>query len=324
MSDTIGPALVAGPDEIRSAVDRVDVVGLVERGFVAYSRGEVVVPPVGELLFEQPPGECHIKYGYIRGDDLYVIKVASGFYENPHLGLPSSQGLMLLFCSRTGVPKAVLLDNGYLTDVRTAAAGAVAARHLAPREVNRIGIVGAGTQGRLQLRYLREVTSCRNALVWSPDPGEFPGYRSSFEESDLRVETTSDLAGLAAKCNLIVTATPSTTPLLQAEWIRPGTHITAVGSDTAHKIELDPAILGMADLVVADSLVQSESRGEIFRAVQAGTISRAGVAELGNVIAAPDRARSDDSQITVCDLTGVAVQDIQIAKAVYSGIAGED
>jgi len=315
--------LIVDRERIERALERVDVVELIEQGFAAYSRGEVVVPPVGELLFEEPPGDVHIKYGYIRGDDSYVIKIASGFYRNAELGLPSSQGLMLLFCSRTGSLKAVLLDNGFLTDVRTAAAGAVAARHLAPREVRRIGIVGAGTQGRLQLRYLRNVTTCREALVWSPDPEELPGYRSSFEGSEIRVETTSDLAEVAARCNLIVTATPSTEPLLRAEWIRPGTHITAVGSDTASKIELEPEILGRADLVVADSLAQSESRGEIFRAVQAGALSRGDVRELGSVIDAPALARIDDSQVTVCDLTGVAVQDIQIAKAVYGAVGNE-
>jgi len=324
MSAKVNPPLIVDLGRIEQALERVDVVDLIERGFVAYSRGQVVVPPVGELLFDEPPGDVHIKYGYIRGDDSFVIKVASGFYGNPRLGLPSGQGLMLLFCSRTGSLKAVLLDNGFLTDIRTAAAGAVAARHLAPREVRRIGIVGAGTQGRLQLRYLRYVTTCREALVWSPDPEELPGYRSSFEGSDLRVETTSDLAQVAAQCNLIVTATPSTKPLLLEGWIRPGTHITAVGSDTANKIELEPEILGRADLVVADSLAQSESRGEVFRAVQAGAISRHDVRELGSLIDAPARARTDDTQVTVCDLTGVAVQDIQIAKAVYGSVAPGD
>ena len=320
MSETVRPPRIVDLERIERALERVDVVALMEQGFAAYSRGEVVVPPVGELLFEEPPGDVHIKYGYIRGDDSYVIKIASGFYENPGLGLPSSQGLMLLFCSRTGSLKAVLLDNGHLTDIRTAAAGAVAARHLAPRDVRRIGIVGAGTQGRLQLCHLRQVTTCRDALVWSPAPEEFPAYRSALEGSDLRVETTSNIEDLPAECNLIVTATPSTEPLLRAAWIRPGTHVTAVGSDTANKIELEPEILGMADLVVADSLAQSESRGEVFRAVQAGAISRDDVLELGSVIDAPARARTDDSLITVCDLTGVAVQDIQIAKAVYGSI----
>jgi len=304
-------------EQIKSALPRVDLLRITEQGFAAYSRGEVVVPPVGELIFDEPPGEAHIKYGYIKNDDYYVIKIASGFYRNPQVGLPSSQGLMLLFCQKTGSLEAVLLDEGHLTDVRTAAAGAVAAKHLAPDEVRRIGILGAGTQGRLQLHHLQEVTDCRDALVWVPDPDETQPFLKFFEGTDMRVEVADSAAAVAAECNLIVTATPSTAPLLHLSDVGPGTHITAVGSDTADKIELDPAILGRADRVVVDSLSQSESRGEVFQAVRAGEIRRDDVLELGGVVMSAARVRTSDSQITVCDLTGVAVQDIQIAKAVY-------
>ncbi len=138
-------------DEIDSALARVDVVAEIERGFVAYSRGECVVPPVGELIFDEPPGEVHIKYGYVRGEEHYVVKVASGFYGNAKLGLPSGQGMMILFRQATGEPVLVLLDEGRLTDERTAAAGAAAARLLAPPEIEAIGIFGTGIQARLQL-----------------------------------------------------------------------------------------------------------------------------------------------------------------------------
>jgi len=312
-------------EQIREVLPRVDLVEIIEEGFAAYSRGEVVVPPVGELLFEDPPGETHIKYGYIKGDDYYVIKVASGFYGNPKIGLPSGEGLMLLFSQKTGLLMAVLLDGGYLTDVRTAAAGAVAAKHLAPTAVQRIGIIGAGTQGRLQLDYLRQVTNCRRALVWVPDASETEPFLNFFEGSDLKIETTDSIEAIPRTCNLIVTATPSTAPLLEASQIRSGTHITAVGSDTAAKIELEPGILAMADAVVADSLPQSESRGEVFRAVESGAIDGDGVVELGNVVMKRARGRKSDSEITVCDLTGVAVQDYQIAKAIYESLVpGEE
>jgi ornithine cyclodeaminase len=310
---------------IRKVLPRVDLVEIIEEGFAAYSRGEVVVPPVGELLFEDPPGETHIKYGYIKGDDYYVIKVASGFYQNPKIGLPSGEGLMLLFCQKTGLLMAVLLDGGYLTDVRTAAAGAVAAKHLAPATVQRIGIIGAGAQGRLQLDALQGVIECRRALVWVPDPSETEPFLDFFEGSGFEIETTDHIEEVPDTCNLIVTATPSTAPLLDASQIRQGTHITAVGSDTAAKIELDPAILAMADAVVADSLPQSESRGEVFRAVKNGAIDRDRVVELGKIVMKRARGRTSDSQITVCDLTGVAVQDYQIAKAVYESLVpGEE
>ena len=310
---------IIGREEIERILPRVDLLDIMEQGFVAYSRGEVTVPPPGELLFDDPPGDVHIKYGYIHDDDFYVIKIASGFYRNPELGLPSSQGLMLLFSRRTGELVAVLLDEGLLTDVRTAAAGAVVARHLAPKVVDCIGIVGAGTQAKLQLLHLLPVTQATQALIWARNEAAFVGYREFFAtvEGHPELRFTQDIRDITRSCNLIVTATPSTVPLLKADEIKPGTHITAVGSDTPDKIELEPEVLARADVVVVDSLAQSKSRGEVFHAVQAGAIGRDGVLELGKILAGRQPGRRSDDQITIADLTGVAVQDIQIAKAVY-------
>lgn len=306
--------------EIRRAAAAIDPLPLIEAGFVAYSRGRVVVPPVGELVFDDPPGDVHIKYGYIKGGDVYVIKIASGFVHNPRLGLPSGDGLMLVFDQRTGVLRAVLLDEGYLTNLRTAAAGAVAADYLAPREVTAVGILGAGVQGRLQLEWLRRVRRFDRAVVWGLDEAELEAYRRDMEGPGLAIRTTRRAEEVAAAANLIVTCTPSTTPLLRAGDIRPGTHITAMGSDTAAKQELDPAILARADRVVVDSLSQAELRGEAFRAVAAGAIGRESLIELGRVVEDPRRGRSSETEITVADLTGVAVQDIQIAKAVWDEV----
>jgi ornithine cyclodeaminase len=152
--------------EIKAALPSVDLMAEIEQGFVAYSQGRAVVPPIGELIMQDPPGEVHIKYGYITGDDYYVIKIASGFFQNPKLDLPSSNGLMLVFSQKTGTLEAVLLDEAHLTDIRTAVAGAIAAKYLAPSIIDRIGIVGTGVQARLQLEYLAPVTDCRDVLVW--------------------------------------------------------------------------------------------------------------------------------------------------------------
>ena len=309
-------------ERIKGALAGLDVVGAVEEGFVAYSEGRVVVPPVGEMIFEEPPGDVHIKYGFIRGDDVYVIKVASGFYRNAELGLPSSNGLMLVFSQKTGELRAVLLDEGHLTNIRTAAAGAVAAKYLAPRAVRRIGILGAGIQGRLQLESLSGIRDCRDVTAWGVGDDELESYKSEMEGKGFRVRTTRDAAEVAAECNLIVTCTPSRRPLLAAADIRPGTHITAMGSDTAEKQELDPAILARADRVVVDSLSQARLRGECYKAFEAGAIGPEKVVELGAVIADPMLRRVAEEETTVADLTGVAVQDIQIAKAVWKRAGG--
>jgi ornithine cyclodeaminase len=307
-------------DRIKSALKNIDIVKAVEEGFIDYSRGKVVVPPVGEMTFDNPPGEVHIKYGYIKNDDYYVIKIASGFYENHKLGLPTGSGLMLVFNQKTGELLSVLMDECALTEIRTAAAGAVSAKYLAPGSVHRIGIVGAGMQGRLQLEYLKFVVECRDVIVWGIDQKEVDLYKTDMEPMGFNIETTLNTDDVISSCNLIVTATPSKKPLLKADKLQKGTHITAMGSDTLVKQELDPKILQRADIIVADSISQCLLRGEIFKAISAGVISKEDVVELGNVIVDKKLQRLSDDQITIADLTGVAVQDIQISKAVYEAL----
>jgi ornithine cyclodeaminase len=308
--------------QIEEALQRIDVTTAIEEGFVAYSRGEVVVPPVGELVFEDPPGDVHIKYGYIKGDEYFVIKVASGFYDNVALGLPAADGLMLVFSQKTAQLECILLDECHLTNVRTAAAGAVVAKYLAPSKVERIGVFGAGVQGKMQVEALLPIVDCRDVIVWGTGEEELDAYRQAMSGHGLSIETTLTSDEVAATCNLIVTATPSHTPLLRAEQIRKGTHITAMGSDTREKNELEPEILQKADLVVADSIEQCRVRGEIFHALEAGVLRDGDAVELGKVISDPALRRTSDTQITVADLTGVAVQDIQISKAVYGVLKG--
>lgn len=305
-------------NSISKALESVDVVAEMERAFVAYSAGECVIPPVGELNFEEPRGDVHIKYGYVHGEEFYVVKIASGFYGNPAIGLPSSNGLMLLFRQGTGELAAVLLDEGRLTDIRTAAAGAVAARHLAPSRVDRIGILGTGIQARLQLEYLRGVVDCQKVLVWGRNSDQAARYMRDMTALGFQIEAVPDAVEVAAACQVLVTTTPSEVPLLESAAVQPGTHITAIGADSPSKQELGVAVLGMSDLVVADSLSQCRERGEISHALRAGVIEASAVVELGALIAGQVSGRQNDQQITVADLTGVAVQDVQIASAVFA------
>jgi ornithine cyclodeaminase/alanine dehydrogenase-like protein (mu-crystallin family) len=309
-------AIVINRDEILSIVKNIDVVAEMEKGFIEYSNGNCIVPPVGELLMEKNNGETHIKYGYIKDQQYYVIKVASGFYDNPKLGIPSSQGLMLVFNQKTGQTEAVLLDEGHLTNIRTAAAGALVAKYFAPKKIKAVGIVGAGTQGKLQLKYLQENNPCKEVWVWDINKVSSLKYKAELE-SDFNIHIAETTAELAHHCNLIVTSTPSQNALLHATDIRKGTHITAVGSDTPEKQELDSEILVVADIVVSDSISQSKSRGEIYRATRNGSISPVKVIELGVALQHKQLQRTSEKQITVTDLTGVAVQDIMIAQSVY-------
>lgn len=310
-------ATIISLDQIKSIVKDIDLVNAMEEGFIQYSNGNTVVPPVGELLFDKPKGDVHIKYGYIKNDDYYVIKIASGFYGNPGLGLPSGQGLMLLFDQKSGVPRAVLLDEGYLTDIRTAAAGALAAKFFAPKNIKAIGIIGTGIQANLQLQYLQQHTPCKTVWVWGRN---LEATRKFVDRhtSEFNIQMAESPSELASHANLIVTTTPSEVALLKANDVQKGTHITAVGSDTEQKQELESELLLKADLVIADSLPQSKSRGEVYRATKDGVLKADEVIELGTAIQQEQLQRTNDQQITVVDLTGVAVQDIMIAKAVYN------
>ena len=310
-------------EEIDALLPHLDLETAVRHGFIAYSEGRAVVPPVGELVFREPPGDVHIKYGYIEGDPYYVIKIASGFYENPQRGLPSSDGMMLVFAQQTGAPVATLLDGGALTDARTAAAGALAARLCAPPQIQRIGIIGTGIQARLQLQALASVTSCRDVAVWGRTEGRVSAYVEEMSAAGWRVTPMSRDA-LVRGAQLIVTTTPSTEPLVMAEWLQPGTHLTAVGCDGPHKQELEAAVFGRADRVVADSLSQCLERGDLAHGVRAEQVSADAVVELGTVAAGHALGRAHDEEISVVDLTGVAVQDIYAAVAVLEAARAKE
>lgn len=303
---------------IAAVLPRIDMVAVLEQAFDAVSAGRVQLAAVGELVFSEPPGDVHVKAGHIAGDPWFVVKVATGFYRNPQHGLASSSGLILLFDAQTGAPGAVLLDEGLLTDARTGGAGAVAAKYLAPADPGCIGIIGAGIQAEEQLRYLRGVTECRDVLVWARRPQAADELAQKAIALGYDAVVAESPAALAARSRLIVTTTPSTSPLLDIGDIRPGTHITAVGADSLHKAELSPALLAAADVRVADSIAQCRERGEYRRLASA-----APVIELGDIIGGRAAGRTSADQISIADLTGVAAQDAAIAGAIVKALQSQ-
>lgn len=302
--------------QIEQTVYIPEVIEAIKQGFIAYSAGQTIMPPVASLHFDQPPGDCHIKYGYAKEGNYYVVKIASGFPQNPQIGLPSGNGLMLLFDKKTGDVVALLQDEGYLTDLRTAVAGCIAARYLAPRNVSCVGILGTGAQAFHQLKLLSFGTTCRSALIWGRDAVKAERFKHDPILMDWQIEIAPSLDHLTAHCNLIVTTTSSTSPLLFAHQIQPGTHITAVGADDVGKQELDPAIFEKTDRVVVDSRSQCLQFGDTSYAIERGSIEKKDLIELGEVIANHSLGRTAENQITVADLTGIAIQDLQIATSV--------
>jgi ornithine cyclodeaminase len=296
-------------EQIEQVIRPAEAIAAMEPGFVAYSRGDVVVPPVGQMEFHDPPGDCHIKYGYLKQGPTFTIKIATGFWKNPERGLPSSNGVVLVFSRQTGELEAVLQDEGYLTDFRTAAAGAVAAKYLAPSEIRCIGIIGAGTQAKLQLELLKEITDCRRVMLWARSADR----ARTFHAEDFEITVASSVAELAANSQLIVTTTAARQWLLGADHVQPGTHITAVGADGGGKQELESRLFSLANACVVDSAVQCSQYGDSSFALREGLIQPQKLIELGRLIEDKTLGRQREEDITIADLTGVAVQDIVIA-----------
>ena len=304
-------------EQILKTLKNINLLESIEKGFVEYSRGNSVVPPVGELLFEEPPGDVHIKYGYIKNQDNYVVKIASGFSENYKAGLSSSHGVMVMFDKNTGYLKCVLHDEGYLTNVRTAVAGSICAKYIAPSNINTIGIIGTGIQARMQLEYLKMVTDCREVLVLGRNKEKISKYIEDMKSHGFKINVASNSRELCKNSNLIITTTNANESLIQKDDIKEGTHITAMGSDTPEKRELDPEILSIADAVVVDSIPQCLERGETKNALDRNLIKKEELIEIGSIIDSGKKLRKNNNEITVADLTGVAVQDIMITNAVY-------
>ena len=295
---------------------KIDLAALacVENAFRALATLPVAMPPILRLDIPEHRGEVDVKTAYVPGVDGFAIKISPGFFDNPKLGLPSLNGMMVLLSARTGLVEALLLDNGYLTDVRTAAAGAVAAKHLSRQESSVAAIYGAGVQARLQLQALLLVRPISQARIWARDPAKACSAAAELSRSlGIAVSAVSDPRQAAAGADIIVTATPSEKPVLMSEWLENGQHVTAMGSDSQHKNEIDPAVLEKA-VYVADSLKQTRRLGELHHAIAAGvTTADQAFSELGAVIAGTSRGRTLPSDITLADLTGTGVQDTAIA-----------
>ncbi|MBD3678503.1 MAG: cyclodeaminase [Rhodobacteraceae bacterium] len=310
--------------DLRAAVGLdLPLVDVIEDAFRALATGKVVMPPILSMDLPDVHGEVDVKTAYIPGFDGFAIKVSPGFFDNPKLGLPSLNGLMILLSAKTGLVEAAFLDNGYLTDLRTAAAGAVAARHLAPSQVETAGVIGTGVQARLQMQAAHLVRPFSRVLVHGRDRA-----RSQVCADDLaatlgiRAEVMDRAADLVAESQLVVTTTPAREPVLKADWLHPGLHITAMGSDQAGKNEIEPEALMQADLYVCDRASQCEALGELRAATAAGLWDRGIPPELGEVIAGSLPGRTDDKAITICDLTGTGAQDTAIASFVRAGHPG--
>lgn len=307
-------------NEIRQCVsmnkEAFDAVAL---GFTRLVEGKVSLPPIIRVDVEANQGEVDIKTAYIEGLDRFAIKIASGFLGNPSIGLPYGSGMMLLMSAKTGFLEAVLLDNGYLTDLRTGIAGAIAAEHLAPKRIRTAGVIGSGMQARYQIRGLRLVRDFPRVMVYGIEPQGVERYVSEMnQELGVPVIKADSAERVFRESQFVVTTTPSREPYAKAEWLHPGMHITAMGADGEHKQELYADVLDKADRIVCDKKSQCFRRGELHHAIKAGILTEeSDVTEIGELTGGIKPGRQDEGEISVCDLTGVGVQDTTIAVLTY-------
>lgn len=311
---------ILSKSDIKHSIDGAKIVGALRAAYAAMSRGDVQLPPVGYLSFPGNNGDCHVKFGHILGDPIFVVKVATGFYSNPSLGLPTGNGVVLAISATTGEIAAVLQDEGLLTDLRTGYGGAIATQALARADARRVAIIGTGVQARCQIRAHAEVLAARapEFSVWGRSLEKSERLASELRSEGIAVSPAPDAEEICRSSEIIVTATQSASPIVMADWIAPGTHITAIGADAPGKQELASALVRKADVVVADHIGQCLDHGELSHS----RIDPEDIVELGHVLNGAAIGRSAFDQITIADLTGVAVQDVAITQAVLAFHSG--
>ncbi|KAL3924702.1 MAG: hypothetical protein SGPRY_003840 [Prymnesium sp.] len=343
------------------------LLGAIADSLVLYSQRKVLLAPASHLSFA-PAGvnaDCCVKFAFAIGGRYWVGKVASGFYDNPSVGLPSSSGLMLVFdlqvcltCKplldeahlfthhlltllnnspssnvlpaplQVGLPRAVLLDEGHLTDLRTALAATVSARALGPRNARAVGILGAGTIATLLPTTLRLATACPSLVVWARREEQAKQLAQKAEGEGWSATTVPTPGEVMAKCDIIFCCTPARAALLYKEDLRTrppghGLFICALGADAKGKQELHPSLVASAQLLVPDSKAQCFEFGELSHALGESLISETDprVIELGEILSTHvglQRGGEDDTRFTLVDSTGIGASDLAIAEAVYS------
>jgi ornithine cyclodeaminase len=304
--------------ELRKRIGEELALAAVERAFRALAEESVVQPPPMGFDFEQAEGEVHVKGAYLKGAPIFAVKVASGFYRNPDRGLPMSSGLVLVFDATTGFPLLLLHDNAYLTELRTAAAGALAIRLLAPERIEKMAMIGTGSQARYQLRAIARLKRPARVSAWSPSSERRARYAEEMTgELGIPVSAVSSAKEALEDADVVVTVTPARKPIVDASFVKPGATIVAVGSDGPDKQELEVEVLGRADKIIADKLSQCAKLGEIHHALETGLLTEKDVyGELGDVVIGRLPGR-EGGELIVCDLTGVGAQDAALAEVVW-------
>jgi ornithine cyclodeaminase/alanine dehydrogenase-like protein (mu-crystallin family) len=317
--------VVLTEDEIRKTARLTpELIRAVEDGFRVLAQGEVATP--APMMFSlDADNEVDVKAAWVRPWGEFSVKVATGFFDNPSQGLPSGNSVLLLLDALTGTTRAVLLEGGYLTTLRAGAAGAIAAKWLAPTTARTLGVVGTGSLARCHaLALLMErALDCVTVYGRNVDRADALVARLA-QATDAKVTRAATIQELMERSDLVVTCTSAHEILVHSDWVHPAMHITAAGADAPGKQELDPEILRRADRVVCDLRAQAISQGECQHvADDLVNNTSIGLTELGDIVAGKASGRVRSDEVTVCDLTGVGIQDTAVARYVVAKVLKE-
>ncbi|MFD6182926.1 ornithine cyclodeaminase family protein [Streptomyces goshikiensis] len=297
---------------IEAAATSQLVFDAVRGALIAHAEGRTLVPPPLHMEFSEADGDCHVKAGWITGATDFTVKIATGFYGNPGLGIPSNHGLVCVISARTGRIRALLDDRGRLTAWRTAAAGALITHAMARPSADTLAVFGTGEQARLQASWLAKLRPISTVLVHGRTLHKANGLCEQLNALGQHARPAS--AQEAAGADMIITTTPATSPVLDAWHVREGAHVTGIGTDMPHKNELPPALFHRARLIATDDHTQCLDHGDFAHAVRAGSTAHDSDIEAGQLLTTPpDRP---ESAITVADLTGVGALDAALASAI--------
>ena len=310
--------LILGRHDVEEVLSMELTLEAVEAAFLEHGQGTTLVPDRIGMFLEQYHGVIGVMPGYMQSLKAAGVKIICHHEDNPkQRGLPASAGLVVYHDPSTGMPLAIM-DCAYLTRMRTGAATGVSVKHLARADAKVVGIVGAGAQASAQIAAIGLVRTLETVKVFDIDPAASVRLVEEIRQVGLEAETVSGPQEACAGADILVTCTPARTPFVLGDWIRPGMHIAAVGADMPHKSELHPDVYRRADKWVTDLINQALVTGEIAWAIEQGAIREETLhATLGEIVAGRAPGREDDAEITIFKSTGMAIQDVAAAKAVY-------
>ena len=311
--------LLLKKEEVSRLISMKEVIGAVEEAYKAFSSGQVDQPPYIGIHLPPPRGEIDFKLGYYKGNEVISMKASSGgFPDNPTVyGVPSGMGTILLFDARTCALICVM-DGSLLTGLRTGACGAVSVKALARKNAKRITSIGTGNQARMQIRAMTEIMKIEEIHAWDHTQESLSKYKADIEsEFGIPVIMAGSMKEAVAQADILITTTRGKGSLVEADWVKPGTHIVAIGTDMKGKQEFDPEIFRNAK-IVNDSIEQCIDKGETWHPLNKGIIAKEDIhGEIGEILLGRKAGRENDEEITIFDSTGMAIQDNTASYKIY-------